>query len=281
MSDHTSREHPLLDSKTADLVTRTPELAEVFESLGINYCCDGDRPLREALAEGGLHPTEFLTLVQKSLETRPASQPSGPDRPDSDVTSLAGTGPSAEGLILNGLAIPEPACSKVNWASSSLGALVDHILATHHRYLKSELVLLKFVLQRVAAAHGSVYGDLYELARVFDRFKTRMENRITQQEIILFPWCREIEKSRSHSRIPADAVQSASRELETESLAASRDLSAMRRLTAGFSPPSNACAAHRTSFQRLAELERDTHHHVHEELHVLLPRAIALQTSAV
>jgi regulator of cell morphogenesis and NO signaling len=280
MSDHILPLHHLLDCSTGDLVTRSPELAALFESFGINYCCAGHRSLREALAEGGVPQAEFLKCLQESLQTGPVAQPLESNPLASAVSSLSGMGPSTEGLILDGLALPEPACSKVNWANASLGGLVDHILATHHRYLKSELVLLKFVLQRVAAAHGSMHSELYELARVFDRFKTRMENRITQQEIVLFPWCRQLEKPCSHSRIPAGAVQSASRELEKECLEAGSDLNAMRRLTAGFIPPSDACAAYRTSYQRLAELERDTHRHVHEELHVLLPRAAVLQASA-
>ena len=66
MSDHTLPDHMLLDSKTGDLVTRSPELAALFESLGINYCCDGDLPLREALAEAGV--TEQLATPAVSAD---------------------------------------------------------------------------------------------------------------------------------------------------------------------------------------------------------------------
>jgi regulator of cell morphogenesis and NO signaling len=47
-----------------DLVAERPELADVFESLGIDFCCGGRRTLEEACREGGLHYESVLARVE-------------------------------------------------------------------------------------------------------------------------------------------------------------------------------------------------------------------------
>ena len=56
-----------------DYAIETPQTIPVFEKLGIDYCCGGNRPLEEACAAVNLNVDEVL----KSLETAVA----GPVRP--------------------------------------------------------------------------------------------------------------------------------------------------------------------------------------------------------
>ncbi|MBA4083974.1 MAG: iron-sulfur cluster repair di-iron protein [Kytococcus sp.] len=41
-----------------DLVTEDPRRSRVLEQLGLDYCCNGDRPLDEAAREAGLDPAD-------------------------------------------------------------------------------------------------------------------------------------------------------------------------------------------------------------------------------
>jgi regulator of cell morphogenesis and NO signaling len=54
----------------------------------------------------------------------------------------------------------------------------------------------------------------------------------------------------------------------------------MRELTGGYEPPADACNTYRAMLDGLAELERDTHLHIHEENNVLFPKVRAAETSA-
>jgi regulator of cell morphogenesis and NO signaling len=45
----------------------------------------------------------------------------------------------------------------------------------------------------------------------------------------------------------------------------------LRRLTDAYRPPSDACASYRACYVGLAELEADTHLHVHKENNLLFP----------
>ena len=54
----------------------------------------------------------------------------------------------------------------------------------------------------------------------------------------------------------------------------------LRALTGDYKPPATACNSYRGLFQMLAELESETHTHIHLENNVLFPRAEALAGAA-
>jgi regulator of cell morphogenesis and NO signaling len=49
-------------------------------------------------------------------------------------------------------------------------------------------------------------------------------------------------------------------------------------LTAGYTPPDDACASYRALYEGLAALEAETHLHVHKENNLLFPAVLALVT---
>ena len=54
-------------------------------------------------------------------------------------------------------------------------------------------------------------------------------------------------------------------------------LAELRRLTDGYRPPADGCASYRACYAGLAELEADTHLHVHKENNVLFPAVVRLE----
>ena len=55
-------------------------------------------------------------------------------------------------------------------------------------------------------------------------------------------------------------------------------LAELRRLTDGYRPPADGCATYTACFAALAELESDTHLHIHQENNVLFPMVERLET---
>jgi len=49
----------------------------------------------------------------------------------------------------------------------------------------------------------------------------------------------------------------------------------LRSLTSGYVPPADGCASYTALYAGLAELEADTHMHIHKENSVLFPAVIA------
>ncbi len=220
------------------LVAEQPARARVFERLGLDYCCGGRKPLADACAARGLDPG----AVVRDLELC-----------DAVVASLAG---------------PD-AAREPDWTRAPLGALCDHIEQTHHAYLRAELPRLTALTERVAQAHGADDPRLVELRDVFAAFRVGMEAHAAAEENAAFPLCRVADTG----AVPGLAALLAQMEAEHDD--AGDALSRMRALTDGFAAPAGACPTYRETLRALAELESDTHRHVHKENSILFPRALA------
>ena len=145
--------------KTADtvgsIVAQRPALSRVFEQAGIDYCCGGKIPLEQACRKKGIDPQTFLSQLEE-----------------------AGAGDAS-----------------VDAAAMSLTALADHIEATHHTYLKSELPRLDAMTQKVATVHGGEDARLHQVRETFLALAAEMTSHMMKEERILFPMVRQLEAS--------------------------------------------------------------------------------------
>ncbi|CAN5674921.1 iron-sulfur cluster repair di-iron protein [soil metagenome] len=224
----------------SDLVVERPSRSRVFERLGINYCCGGGVSLVEACAGAGLDPDEVLA----ELERREAE----------------GTG------------------DETRLASMGLGELVDHIVETHHVYLREELPRLSFLVDKVANAHGNAHPELLELCGVFEKLRAELEEHTVKEEQVLFPACRELE--RGVSIFPFGSVEGPIATMMAEHVETGGYLGSMRELTWDYDLPKDTCNSYRAMLDGLAELERDTHYHVFKENSILFPKAVSAETAS-
>jgi regulator of cell morphogenesis and NO signaling len=56
-----------------------------------------------------------------------------------------------------------------------------------------------------------------------------------------------------------------------------KNLQRMRELTNNYTPPENACLAHKVTFLKLKEMDTDLIEHIHLETNILFPKAIAME----
>lgn len=220
------------------LVLERPARARVFETFDINYGCSGNLPLGEACAAKGVSVTEVLAALDAVDATAPAEAR--------------------------------------DWSKVSLGELITHIEQTHHAFLRSELPRLDFFTNKIATKHGEDRPFLVELRQVFVAFKTERELQMTQEEDIVFPRIRQLEEG-GITAPSRGAVQNSLARMFTQHTEAETHLAAMRRLTNNFTPHEGCCNTYRAVFASLAELEADTHLHIHKEHNILFPRALALE----
>lgn len=97
--------HDIHDTTTVrDLAARSPQARRVFEQYGIDYCCGGAQGIGEAAARADVEPAALIAALQAA-----ATEPAG-----------AGHAPR-------------------DWLQAPLAELIDHILRTHHEYLRAAL----------------------------------------------------------------------------------------------------------------------------------------------
>ncbi len=228
--------------KVSDLVVERPGRSRVFEELGIDYCCGGGVPLTEACGTAGVE----LETVLAELARREAE--------------------------------PE---AKPEFSGMGLGELVDHVVRTHHDYLRVELPRLSFLVDKVADAHGGEHPELYELRSVFERLRAELEEHTSKEERMLFPACRKLEETAAMPDFPFGSVENPIAAMMAEHVDSGDGLRKIRELTWDYDLPNDACNSYRAMLDGLAELERDTHYHVFKENSILFPKASAAETALI
>ena len=223
------------------LVTEHPELARELERRGLDYCCGGQRSLADACAALGADAEAVAA----------------------ELADLAGA--------------PAPP----TWASLDAVGLVEHLLATHHRYLWEELPRIDALVEKIVAVHGARHPELVDIADCFGAIRADLEPHMLKEERVLFPMIRDLVAARaSADTAPAfhcGTLRNPISVMEREHDAVGGLLARLRELTDDYHTPDDGCATYRTCFAALEELEADTHLHVHKENNVLFPLVVQLE----
>jgi regulator of cell morphogenesis and NO signaling len=221
-----------------ELVAERPSRSRVFERMGIDYCCGGRQALSVACAARGLAVEAVWAELGAEAE--------------------AGAGEERD------------------WRAASLTELCDHIVATHHAWLKEELPRLAAMARKVRDVHGSNHPWMIEAAQVYEALARELEQHMFKEENILFPFVRTLDQSPG-ARGPFGSVANPIAMMEHEHDDAGQALARLRELSDGYTPPEGACNTFRALLDGLAELEADLHVHIHKENNILFPRAVAAE----
>jgi regulator of cell morphogenesis and NO signaling len=227
-----------------ELAARLPGSVRVFEKHQIDFCCGGTIPLEAACARRGLNPAAVLEEIEAANAA--------------------------------------PYAHTTDWQSAGLDVLLDHILSTHHKYMKTELPRLEGMLAKVTAAHGERHGDLLRsLAAVFAPMKEELDGHLMKEEMVLFPLIRSLELA-NQTGTPAPwshcgSVRNPLRVMLMEHDSAGAALVRMRGLTGDYTAPRDACNTFLALYSGLEEMEADLHRHIHLENNILFPKALALE----
>lgn len=230
-----------------EIAIENPASIRVFEKLGIDYCCGGRKPLAEACEERALEPAAVLAALEA------ANQP----------TETAGVG----------------------WSTASLASLCEHIVTTHHAFVRAEIPRLMQLAQRVVVRHGAGHPELAQIQELVRTVSEDLTSHLAREEAVLFPYITNLERNVTQCGPPAlgcfVTVKNPIRMMMAEHDAAGELLEQIRRLSGNYSAPEGACPTYRGFYQSLDEFARDLHQHVHLENNILFPRAIGMEESVL
>lgn len=142
------------NSNIGNLVAKAPEYAKIFEKLGLDYCCKGNRTLKESCDEKKLQVVEVLeTLRQLSI---------------SDVP--------------------------MNWDQMTIREIVEHIVDTYHIYSKQELPRISQLIEKINTKHGQRYPYISDLQNIFEQMKKSLLEHMEEEEMVVFPLLINLER---------------------------------------------------------------------------------------
>ncbi|GAB1101028.1 MAG: iron-sulfur cluster repair di-iron protein [Shewanella algae] len=225
-----------LERRVGELVAEDFRNAHVFSRFGIDFCCGGGRSLASACERAGAEPTEVLHAL---------SQLAAEGTPDDALVKLP------------------------------LGELIDHIEATHHKYIRDTAPLLLEYAQKMVRAHGEHYEEIKPLAGWIRALMDDLLPHLQKEEQILFPAIRALSQGQEFNACFGH-IGNPIRAMEYEHDEAGQILAKLQQLTNHYQAPEHACTTWRVCYATLAEFEADLHRHIHLENNLLFPKALAL-----
>ncbi|MGZ4877971.1 MAG: iron-sulfur cluster repair di-iron protein [Candidatus Angelobacter sp.] len=230
-----------------DLAIEIPNATRTFEKLGIDYCCGGSKSLSDACVHANVSVENVLRALEQVGDFVPAPKTSLPD-----------------------------------FTTGKLGDLIEHILATHHAYVKQELPRLHQLLNKVVSVHGKTHPELGNIQQTFEGMSSELTSHMMKEEHILFPHIVALENAVSSGRPKPrpvfGTVSNPVHMMELEHDSAGAALKEIRALSSNYTPPEEACFSYKTLYSALKEFESDLHQHVHLENNILFPRTIAMES---
>jgi regulator of cell morphogenesis and NO signaling len=224
-----------------EIVTLQPSLAADLERRGLDYCCQGTRTLATAAVEIGMNPQ---TIADE----------------------------------LSAVRVDEPPAA---WASLGPSDLADHIESVHHLYLWAELPRVSALVDKIVTVHGDRHHELAEVQRLYAELRADLEPHLLREEQVVFPMIRQFVLAADQSTPDIEQLGDQIERLSTDHESVGTLLEELRRVTNGYETPADGCASYAACYRALADLEADTHLHVHKENNVLFPAVRAVCSKIV
>jgi regulator of cell morphogenesis and NO signaling len=229
-----------------DIIAADFRAVAVFEQFGIDFRGAGSRPLADACRAAAADPDAVIHALD-ALPPRAAADDESTNRP--------------------------------------VDRLIDHILATHHAYVRSAVPTIARYLETLQSVDGARHPELTRVAAIFGAVSANLERHMFKEEQILFPYVRELAATTARDRgvwmSPFGTVENPIRMLEREHLEAAGELRVIRELTNGYTTPDDGCPTYEVCLAELARFERDLQRHVNLENSVLFPKAVELEQQLV
>src|SRR5579883_638847 len=128
-----------------EIAVGMPSSVKVFEELGIDYCCGGEKRLDEVCQAAGLD----VEVVTRALEAAGnTAQPKG---------------------------------TTVDWSEQPLALLMNHIVEKHHAFCRQEVARLEPLLEKVVQAHSAVHPELRRIQALFSGLSKELLMHLTKE----------------------------------------------------------------------------------------------------
>ncbi len=225
-----------------EVVKNNFKTAEIFETYGLDYCCNGKRSISLACEEKNINTDELIEKL------------------------------SAANINKNG---------NGNFDKLELDELIDYIVSTHHSYVAKMLPIVNTHAGKVFNAHGKNHPELIEVTEIWRAISAELANHMMKEERMLFPYIKSLVNAKRNSAgyqfAPFGTVENPISMMEKEHANAGDAFFRIKELTENYSIPDDACATLTVFYKELNEFENDLHLHIHLENNILHPKAILLE----
>jgi regulator of cell morphogenesis and NO signaling len=232
-----------LVSKTlAEIVKENLHSAIVFEEYGLDFCCRGNRSLKNACDEKEIDMKVIVNELEKL---------SGSD---------------------NGLQ---------NIDDWDLSFLIDYIINNHHQYVRRMIPIISLHSDKVASVHSKNHPETLKIADFFLAVREELQKHMIKEERMLFPYIKQLDYAKKNNEQiaapPFGTIRNPMMMMESEHKSAGDAMYNIRELSVNYNPPADACNTFKALYSEFKEFEADLHKHIHLENNILFPKSIKLE----
>src|SRR6185437_2802403 len=190
-----------------DIVAEDYRTAAVFESFGIDFCCQGNKTINEVCENKGI----YKSLLLLDLETVLRSQ-------DNKLT---------------------------DYNAWPINLLADYIEKRHHKYIEEKTPILKQYLEKICIVHGHKHSELFQIKDLFNQSAGELATHMKKEELMLFPFVRKMihakEKNLRVENPNFGTIQNPIQMMMHEHNAEGEIFRKIDALSGNYNPPVDAC----------------------------------------
>lgn len=221
-----------------------PGAMAIFEVLGLDYACAGNRSLDDAAHAEGIAPEVVIASLRRLRSVEQAE----------------------------------------SWSDRPLADLTHHLVGQHHRFVREELARIAIRLAELCGSSGVVPPDLMSLRAAFARLTEMVLPHLHREEESVFRALEALEKTwQSNQPLTGtqhDLIATL-RQIAEEHGAIAAQLRTMRELRFRLADSNDLPPLCTFILEDLAALEAQLHEYMFLENCILFPRAAALVEQAI
>lgn len=225
------------------LVAGNYHTAVIFKKFNIDFCCNGNRSIKEACSRKNIDPAIVITELSAILGYQP-----GPEK---------------------------------DYNTWSLDLLAEHIETKHHQYVETQIPVLETFLQKLCSVHGQQHPELLEIAHLFSGSAAELTMHMKKEELMLFPYIKQLVKAKEQGTItstaPFGTVANPVHMMMQEHDQEGERFRQISALSNDYTTPPDGCNTYKVTYALLKEFQDDLHLHIHLENNILFPKAEQLE----
>ena len=218
--------------------------AEIFKKYGLDFCCNGNRTIKQACEEKGLDVAEVERELQQADKAPVTAQP----------------------LPFN------------DWG---LDFLADYIVNTHHLYVRKNMNDLRGYAAKIATVHGKQHSELLTIQKLVNEVLDELSSHMVKEENVLFPYIKSLVAVKNNQQplqsLTLNTVEDPIAMMEHEHQLVGDNMAKIRQLSDNYTLPADACSSYALYFKMLKDLESDLFTHIHLENNILFKKAIKME----
>ena len=219
--------------------------AAIFSKYKIDFCCNGNRSIKEACEKNGINSN----MLMEELDT-----------------------------VLN-----SSIGQSIDYKSWPIDLLAEYIEKKHHRYVEEKIPVLRQFLDKLCKVHGERHPELFKINELFTASAGELVSHMKKEELILFPFVKRMIKAKMDNEVITSpqfgTVENPIAMMMEEHDTEGERFREIAELTNNYNPPKDACNTYKVTYEMLNEFEKDLHLHIHLENNILFPEAIKLESS--